>query len=377
MKYTDIEILKKLITFKSITPKGEECLEYIKNEILDPLGFATEIVFMHNAHFLYSELGNKGSNLCFSGHVDVVPPGNLEEWDTDPFEPVIKNGKIYGRGVCDMKGGIASFLAATIKQGKGFVNNGNTVSFLITTNEEHAGITVMKHALEYLKSKNKKIDHCLIAEPTSKQTLGDEFKVGRRGSFTVTIKSNGEQGHVAENNFSNPNTMLVNALQELKSTSLDDGYKEFPSSNLEVVNYHSDAGAFNVVPQSASATINIRFNPSQSPQKLENFIASVCKKHIANFELINIKSNPCYISKTNILKNKIIKIIKQEKNLNTIPNCSGGASDGAYIAQHCDDIIELGLLDATAHQVNENNAITSINELTSIFEKVLSDWHTI
>lgn len=369
-----LQILNKLISFPSTTPLGKDCLQYIGDEILRPLGFKVEIVPVRDAFFMYAKIGNQGTNFCFSGHVDVVSPGDLSQWDNSPFEMHTKNGNVYGRGVCDMKGGIACFLSATIDHVDQYIKSGNSLSFLITTDEERPGITVMKDAVEYLQNKNEQIDMCLIGEPTGIEKACDALKIGRRGSITFEIAISGKQGHVAnEGSFDNPNTVLMQILNELKFQNLDKGNDYFPPSNLEIVQICSGSGSFNVVPAKATATVNIRFNNEQTFEKLEQRVNKICNKFSKDFTINTKKGNINYISVNKILMSKIVKILKAENKIVNI-NCNGGTSDGCYLSLHCTDIVEIGLNDQTSHQVNEHSSIADIDNLTQLFKSLLKSF---
>ena len=331
---------------------------------------------------LYARLGNKGLNFMFAGHLDVVPPGNLKEWTIKPFNPRIKKGHLIGRGANDMKGGIACFVAALsnfIPKNKKF--NGS-ISLLITGDEEGLAINGTKKAVEYLKKKKEKIDFCLVGEPTNLLRLGEMIKIGRRGSITGHINIIGTQGHVAyPNKANNPSNTIIKILKKLKEIKFDKGTKDFQPTNLEVTRINMDNSADNVIPSSAKATFNIRFNNKHSSnslkKKLNGIIKSIATKNKCKFNINYMVSGEAFLTKPNkttyMIQNIIKKITKIKPKLST----TGGTSDARFIKK-ITPCLEFGLVGGKKiggmHKVNESTSISDLKKLTNIYSNILKNY---
>ena len=269
----ELKLAKDLIKFPSITPKDAGAINFLSKQ-LKSLGFNCKILEFKDKKSkpvknLYARLGKKNPNLCYAGHTDVVPPGDIKDWTVNPFKPSVKNNHLIGRGANDMKSYIACFVSAVnkfIKKGK---FNGS-ISFLITGDEEGLAINGTKKVVDYLKRKNEKIDFCIVGEPTNPNKLGEMIKIGRRGSLTGKIEILGTQGHVAYPHLSNnPINTLISICKKLKEKKLDKGNKNFQSSNLEFTAINVDNKAHNVIPARAKAQFNIRYNNFYNASKLK------------------------------------------------------------------------------------------------------------
>ena len=270
----EVKLAKELIKFPSITPVDAGVMKFLEKK-LKKLGFKTKIIEFKEKNFkpvknLYARIGNKGPNFCYAGHLDVVPPGNIKDWTINPFKPSIKKGHLIGRGANDMKSSIAAFVSAVSI----FINKNNkfkgSISLLITGDEEGDAINGTKKVVDYLKKKKEKINFCLVGEPTNPNKLGEMIKIGRRGSLTGKLTINGDQGHVAyPHRAKNPSTIIVNVLKELKDIKFDKGTKDFQPTNLEVTRININNSADNVIPGSAEATFNIRFNNIHSSNSIK------------------------------------------------------------------------------------------------------------
>ena len=265
----EVHLAKELIKFPSITPVDAGVMSFLEKK-LKKLGFKTKIIEFREKNFkpvknLYAKLGNRGPNFCYAGHLDVVPPGNIKNWTINPFKPSIKKGHLIGRGANDMKSSIAAFVSAV----SAFLNKGHnfkgSISLLITGDEEGDAINGTKKVVDYLKRKKEKINFCLVGEPTNPNKLGEMIKIGRRGSLTGKLTIVGMQGHVAyPNRANNPSTIIVQILKELKDIKFDKGTKDFQPTNLEVTKININNTADNIIPGTAEATFNIRFNNKHS-----------------------------------------------------------------------------------------------------------------
>ena len=261
----ELQLAKELIKFPSITPVDAGVMNFLEKK-LKKLGFKTKILEFKEKGFqpvknLYARIGTKGPNFCYAGHVDVVPPGNIKKWTINPFKPSIKKGHLIGRGANDMKSSIAAFVSAVsvfLTKNKKF--NGS-ISLLITGDEEGDAVNGTKKVVEYLKKKREKINFCLVGEPTNPNILGEMIKIGRRGSLTGKLTVFGLQGHVAyPQRANNPSTIIVKILKELKDIKFDKGTKNFQPTNLEVTKINVENKADNIIPATAEATFNVRFN---------------------------------------------------------------------------------------------------------------------
>ena len=279
----EVKLAKELIKFPSITPVDAGVMKFLEKK-LKKLGFKTKIIEFKEKNFkpvknLYARKGNKGPNFCYAGHLDVVPPGNIKDWTINPFKPSIKKGHLIGRGANDMKSSIAAFVSAVSI----FINKNNkfkgSISLLITGDEEGDAINGTKKVVDYLKKKKEKINFCLVGEPTNPNKLGEMIKIGRRGSLTGKLTINGVQGHVAyPHRAKNPSTIIVNVLKELKDIKFDKGTKDFQPTNLEITRININNSADNVIPGSAEATFNIRFNNIHSSNSIKNRLNKIFRK---------------------------------------------------------------------------------------------------
>ena len=279
----ELQLAKELIKFPSITPVDAGVMKFLEKK-LKKLGFKTKILIFKEKGFqpvknLYARLGTKGPNLCYAGHLDVVPPGNIKDWTINPFKPSVKKGYLIGRGANDMKSSIAAFVSAVntfLLINKNF--NGS-ISLLITGDEEGDAVNGTKKVVEYLKKRREKINFCLVGEPTNPSVLGEMIKIGRRGSLTGKLTIFGQQGHVAyPHRANNPSTTIVKILKELKDIKFDSGTKDFQPTNLEVTKININNTADNVIPAIAEATFNIRFNNKHSSKSLKNKLDKIFKK---------------------------------------------------------------------------------------------------
>jgi len=286
-KINELQLAKELIKFPSITPVDAGIMRFLEKK-LKKIGFKTKILEFRDKNSkpvknLYARLGNKAPNFCYAGHLDIVPPGNIKDWTVNPFRPSIKRGHLIGRGANDMKSSIAAFVSAVSI----FLNNNKkfqgSISFLITGDEEGDAINGTKKVVDYLKKKKEKINFCLVGEPTNPNKLGEMIKIGRRGSLTGKLTIYGVQGHVAyPHRANNPSTTLIKILDTLKNIKLDNGTNNFQPSNLEVTKLNINNNVDNVIPGTAEATFNIRFNDKHSSsslkKRLNKSFQKICKK---------------------------------------------------------------------------------------------------
>jgi len=377
MKIEPVEITKKLISFESITPKDGGAIEYIST-ILKKSGFDCKILEFgndkHKVKNLYAKYTNGIPNLCFAGHVDVVPPGQLKDWTSNPFKPEVRNGILYGRGTCDMKSGVAAFIAAMVNLiAEKFQFNGS-VSVLITSAEESTEECGTKAVLEWMESKQKKIDYCIVAEPTSSEKLGDTIKIGRRGSATFKLICYGKQGHVAYPNLAdNPIYKIIAILNKIKSITFDHGNKYFQPSNCEITTVDVGNNTDNLIPGSVTACLNIRYGNTQTPDGLHMLIDGVCSSITKDYRLFMHNSRDVFLSTPDRNTDIMLDAISKVTNIDAMFSTSGGTSDAAFIKEIC-PVIEFGMVNKTAHQINECVLVDDIYKLTAIYKEFIKNY---
>ena len=381
-KINELQLAKELIKFPSVTPIDAGVMKFLEQK-LRILGFKTKILEFKEKGFkpvknLYARLGTKEPNLCYAGHLDVVPPGNLKDWTVNPFKPSIKNGHLIGRGANDMKSSIAAFVSAVstfLSLNKKF--NGS-ISLLITGDEEGDAVNGTKKVVEYLKRKKEKINFCLVGEPTNPNRLGEMIKIGRRGSLTGKLTIIGLQGHVAyPQRANNPSTIIVKTLKELKEIKFDEGTKDFQPTNLEVTKININNSADNVIPATAEATFNIRFNDKHSSKsikkKLYKIFNRITKKSKSKFKIDYRVSGEAFLTKPNKTTFMIQSIIKKVTKIKPKLSTTGGTSDLRFIREISPGL-EFGLVGKTMHKVDEAVSLKDLKNLTKIYQYILKDY---
>ena len=377
----ELQLAKELIRFPSITPTDAGVMGHLEKK-LKSLGFKTKVLTFTEKNTkpvknLYARLGTKSPNLCFAGHLDVVPPGNINDWTTKPFKPTIKKGHLIGRGANDMKSSIAAFVSAVSKYISEKKPNGS-ISLLITGDEEGVAINGTKKVVDYLKKKKEKIDFCIVGEPTNPSKLGEMIKIGRRGSMNGKLTINGVQGHVAyPHRAKNPVTTLIKIFNEFKKIKLDKGTKDFQPSNLEITRINIDNNADNVIPALASGTFNVRFNNKHSSNsiktKLNKIIKKVTSKDKVKFEMNYRVSGEAFLSKPNSTTYMVRDVIKKITKINPKLSTTGGTSDARFIRK-ISPCLEFGLVGKTMHKIDEAVSLTDLKKLTQIYQNILKKY---
>jgi len=365
-----LDLTCDLIKCKSVTPDEGGALDLITN-YLEPLGFTCTRLPFAEVDNLYARYGNKGKNLCFAGHIDVVPPGDEAKWNTKPFEPTIIDGILYGRGASDMKAAITPFMVAVKEYIK--TTPDCSISFLITSDEEGPGINGTKKVLEHLQNTGEKIDACIVGEPTSVDKVVDTIKVGRRGSITGWLTVNGTQGHVAYPQLAdNPNAILVDILAQLQALELDNGNEFFDASNLEVTSIDVGNNITNLIPAQAKAVFNIRFNDEHSSDSLKDKLDTIISKYPQASVEYKV-SGESFITKNDSLVDIAANAVEQIVGAKPVLSTSGGTSDARFIKNYC-PVVELGLTNATAHKVNECVRVDDLYVLQNIYYQVMRNY---
>ena len=375
-----LTLSEELIRCPSITPTEGGALDLLQNR-LEALGFTCWRVPFSEAGTpdvdnLYARLGTAQPNFCFAGHTDVVPPGDPADWASDPFQPEIRDGRLYGRGASDMKCAIAAMVAGTSAYLEDHPNPPGSISFLITGDEEGPSVNGTKKVLGWMKEQGQVIDACLVGEPTNPDTLGDMMKIGRRGSLNCTLTVRGTQGHVAYPHLAdNPVPKLLKMLTALNDDPLDDGNAHFPATNLEITTIDVGNATTNLIPAQASGRINIRFNDMHSGASLSKLIEDRCAEVAtavggADYDLDISISGESFLTPPGFLSDVVAGAIKDVTGLDPELSTTGGTSDARFIKDHC-AVVEFGLINQTAHKVDENALVTEVHDLARIYADVL------
>ena len=379
---SEVSLAKDLVKCQSVTPKDNGAINVVAKN-LKKLGFKCQLMeFQEKGTVkiknLYARIGKSSPNFCFAGHTDVVPVGDLKSWTVNPFGGVIKNQKLIGRGVSDMKGSIACFVSAVSEFLRKNKKLKGSISFLITGDEETIAINGTKKVIEKLIQKKEKIDFCIVGEPTNENKLGDMIKIGRRGSITGHLTILGTQGHVAyPYTYNNPSTIIVEVLNKIKKLKLDRGNKDFERSNLEVTKITIDNTADNVIPAEAKASFNVRFNnlhtSSSLKKKLDIIFSSITKKSKASYKIKYHVSGESFLTKPNKTVYMIKNVIKKSTKINPVLSTTGGTSDARFIKKIA-PCIEFGLIAKTIHQVDEMARVADLKKLKNIYLDILVNY---
>ena len=374
MQISELKLAKDLIRKPSITPKDAGAINLLAKN-LRSIGFNCKIINFKNIKNLYAKLGRSSPNFCYAGHTDVVPPGNVKKWTTNPFKPIVRNNKLIGRGANDMKASIACFVAAVSRFKNENKNFKGSISLLITGDEEGIAVNGTKRLIKYLKRKREKINFCIVGEPTNPNKLGEMIKIGRRGSLTGRLTIIGSQGHVAyPHRANNPSNTLIKILKKIKDLKLDKGTKNFQPSNLEVTKINIDNHADNVIPGSAEAVFNIRFNDKHSSSSLKNklnkIFKSVTKANKSRYKITYEVSGEAFLTKPNKTTYMVQNIVKKVTGLKPKLSTSGGTSDARFI-KNIAPCLEFGLVGKTMHKIDESVSVSDLKKLTKIYENIL------
>ena len=377
MPINELKLAKELIRRPSVTPKDAGAINLLAKN-LQSLGFKCQIMNFKNIKNLYAKLGKLAPNFCFAGHTDVVPVGNLKSWSVNPFSGIVKNNKLIGRGANDMKGSIACFVAALSQFKKIKPKFKGSISLLITGDEEAVAINGTKKVIEKLKKRKEKINFCLVGEPTNLTKLGQMMKIGRRGSITGYLTVYGTQGHVAyPHQANNPAPVIIKILNQITDIKLDNGTKNFQSSNLEIVKINIKNTADNIIPAEATATFNIRFNNAHSSgslkKKLNKIFGNVCRKNQCTFKISYMVSGEAFITIPNKTTYMIQKTIKKITKIKPKLSTTGGISDARFIRK-ISPCVEFGLVGKTAHMVDEMASVTDLKKLKKIYLNILLNY---
>jgi len=366
-----LALTQELIRRPSVTPRDEGCLELIASR-LSPLGFEIERLRFGEVDNLWARHGREAPLMVFAGHTDVVPPGPREAWQSDPFEPVIRDGRLYGRGAADMKTSLAAFVTAVENFIARRPNHPGSIALLLTSDEEGPAVDGTVKVVEWLCARGIRIDYCVVGEPTSSRTLGDVIKNGRRGSLNGRLTVHGIQGHVAHPHLArNPIHQFAPALTELAATQWDQGNADFPPTSFQISNLNAGTGATNVIPGTLSASFNFRFSTAVTERDLRERVEAILRRHGVEYTLEWSLTGQPYLTRPGRLVEAARTAVERTLGVRPVLSTDGGTSDGRYIAPTGAEVVELGPVNASIHKIDENVPVEDPARLASAYEALL------
>jgi succinyl-diaminopimelate desuccinylase len=366
-----LELARALISRRSVTPEDAGCLDLV-GQYLEPLGFVCERMDSDGVSNLWARRGHATPLVCLAGHTDVVPTGPLDQWSSDPFEPAIRDGTLYGRGASDMKTSIAAFVAAVSAFVRKHPQHAGSIALLLTSDEEGPATHGTVKVVRALEARGEKPDYCIVGEPTSVERTGDVIKNGRRGSLSGELIVKGIQGHVAYPHLArNPVHDIAAAIAELARTEWDRGNEYFPATTWQISNMHAGTGANNVIPGHAQIKFNFRFSTASTVESLQTRVHGILDRQGVDYELKWSYDGRPYLTGKGDLVDAIARAIKKETGIDTQLSTTGGTSDGRFIADICPQVVECGPTNATIHKINECIRLEEVAVLPRIYEQVL------
>ena len=366
-----LELTQNLLARRSVTPADEGCQKLLC-EHLAAAGFSIEPLAFGNVENFWARRGRAAPVFCFAGHTDVVPTGPLEEWRSDPFVPVIRDGLLYGRGAADMKSGLAAMVTATEAFVSAHPAHRGSIAFLITSDEEGPSVDGTKRVAQLLRERGERIDWCVVGEPSSEVSVGDTIKVGRRGSLSGRLTVHGVQGHIAYPQLAeNPVHTLAPALAELTARKWDEGSEYFQPTTFQVSNLNAGTGAPNVIPGELKARFNLRYSPVQTLENLKAVIEEILRRHGVRYSLEWYLSGEPFYTPPGELSSAVGAAVAEVTGKPPQLSTGGGTSDGRFIAPLGAQVVELGVVNASIHKVNECVAVSDIDALHRMYFNVL------
>jgi succinyl-diaminopimelate desuccinylase len=368
-----LALTEELISLHSVTPADGGC-QLKMAERLSPLGFSCETIASGDVTNLWARRGNAQPLLVFAGHTDVVPTGPLEQWNSDPFVPTHRDGKLYGRGAADMKTSLAAMVIAVEEFVAAHPDHQGSIGFLITSDEEGPAIDGTVIVCDQLKARGEQLDYCIVGEPTSVKNIGDMIKNGRRGTMSGKLIIQGVQGHIAYPHMAkNPIHLAMPALAELAAIVWDEGNEYYLPTSWQMSNIHAGTGASNVIPGECVVDFNFRFSTASTVDGLQKRVHDTLDKHGLEYSLKWTVGGLPFLTPKGELSNAMSAAIKAETGIDTELSTSGGTSDGRFIAQICPQVIEFGPTNASIHKIDEHIAIEEIEPLKNIYRRTLEN----
>ena len=367
-----LELTKELIRRKSITPDDAGCQDLLAKRLAHA-GFTVERMRSGSVDNLWAlRRGGPGPVLCFAGHTDVVPAGPAEKWHSDPFEPVVRDGHLFGRGAADMKSGIAAAVTATEACIAGQPAYGGAIAFVVTSDEEGPAVDGTRRVVDALSARGQRLDYCLVAEPSSLDEFGDNIRIGRRGSLSARLTVRGIQGHVAyPDRALNPIHAVLPALAELSSRQWDGGNEHFPPTSFQVSNIQSGTGASNVIPGELKAEFNLRWCPAQTLDGLKSAVAAVLDHHGLRYGLDWSEASLPYYTPPGAFSSLVADAVEEASGRRPGLTTGGGTSDGRFFGALGAHVVEFGVINRSIHQVDECCAVQDIDRLHRAYLGVL------
>lgn len=367
----EILLLDELVRRPSITPDDAGC-QALLAERLEACGFNCESMRFGDVDNLWARRGTSSPVLCFAGHTDVVPPGDVDDWSTDPFVPVVVNGDMFGRGTADMKSGLAAMIVAVESFLTNYPDHDGSIAFLITSDEEGRARDGTLKVVEALQARGEHIDWCVLGEPSSESRLGDIVRVGRRGSLSGMLRVNGIQGHVAYPQLAdNPIARFAPVLADLIGTEWDNGNEFFPPTSFQVVDIRAGIGASNVTPGELNARFNFRYSTVWDHHGLKKRVHAVLDGYELDYHLDWHLSGEPFLTDAGVLTGAVSDSIEEISGIRPELSTGGGTSDGRFISPAGADVVELGPVNASIHKVNERVNLEDVSKLTRIYERIL------
>jgi succinyl-diaminopimelate desuccinylase len=366
-----LELTQDLMARRSVTPSDEGCQDVMARR-LEAVGFTIERLRYGVVDNLWARRGTAGPVICFAGHTDVVPTGPLEEWKSDPFMPAVRDGMLYGRGAADMKSGLAAMVTAVEEFTREHPAHRGSIAFLITSDEEGPSVDGTKRVMETLNARNERIDYCIVGEPSSEKNIGDTIKVGRRGSFSGRLTVHGVQGHVAYPQLAvNPVHSFAPALAELVAREWDKGTEHFQPTTFQISNFNAGTGAPNVIPGELKARFNLRYSPVQTLDGLKETVEGILRKHGVKFTIEWYLSGEPFYTPPGAFSEAVSEAVAEVTGTAPKYSTGGGTSDGRFIAPTGAQVVELGVVNASIHKVNECVRVSEIDALHRMYLNTL------
>jgi len=371
LEHPSLRLLLDLIRRRSVTPDDAGCQEQIAERLRDA-GFECESMTFGDVTNLWARRGTDSPVFCFAGHTDVVPPGNADDWQSDPFEPVVRDGHLYGRGSSDMKSGLAAMVVAVEQFVQEYPDHTGSIAFLITSDEEGRARDGTLKVMQALAERNEQIDWCVIGEPSSHAQIGDVVRIGRRGSLSGMLDVKGTQGHVAYPQLAdNPIRRFAPVLAELHEVEWDNGNDFFPPTSFQVVDIKSGVGAPNVTPAALSARFNFRYSTEWNHSSLKERVQAILDAHDIDYELDWHLSGEPFLTQPGKLIDAVSDAVRQHTGTPPELSTGGGTSDGRFISPAGTDVVELGPVSASIHKIDEHVRIEDVTTLTSMYQRML------
>jgi succinyl-diaminopimelate desuccinylase len=360
-----------LIGRHSVSPDDGGCQEVMAAH-LEKIGFTVEHLPFGQVSNLWARRGSGQPLVCFAGHTDVVPPGNAQQWESDPFVPEVRDGYLYGRGAADMKGSLAAMVTACERFVAANPDHNGSIAFLVTSDEESIAVDGTRRVMETLQARGESIDYCIVGEPSSSDALGDVIRNGRRGSLNGTLTVHGTEGHVAYPNLANnPVHRFLPALAELSAMTWDNGNRYFPPTSFQISNIHAGEGTNNVIPGQMHVLFNFRFSSEQTAESLKATTEAIFNTYYDDYTVEWQLSGEPFITEVGVLTEAVSTAVKSVTGITTQLSTSGGTSDGRFIAPTGAQVVEVGPCNRTIHKANECVALADLDALTIIYETAL------